>query len=251
MHARQGQGDFRFCHLVELIGLVFRPEPDPPRPSGSIEEPPARSATSARRRNHHERSGPGGGPRGGDLDADHRRSVGDAGLHETGAVVPAATPPSIVLLAPRTLPESPGGGGQLTVVRVDNDRPLRKVPSPGNTGSGGSPTGESPSSGAETTQLGGTVKRDALETPSGTGETADFPGASPERREEEFPRPSRRARSRMLSEQKGAYDRDLAAPAGNRRGVLRGRCRGWKGVSPAGPGTAMRDRSGPPLSRRR
>jgi hypothetical protein len=44
------------------------------------------------------------------------------------------------------------------VVRAGDGRPLRKVPAPGNTGSGGSPTGESLSSGAETTQLDGTVK---------------------------------------------------------------------------------------------
>ena len=40
----------------------------------------------------------------------------------------------------------------------------------------------------------------ASEDPSGNGETAASPGASPERRDEEFPRPSRRARSRMLPE---------------------------------------------------
>jgi len=43
------------------------------------------------------------------------------------------------------------------VVRAGNGRPLRKVPTPGHTGSGGSPTGESLSSGAETTQSDGTV----------------------------------------------------------------------------------------------
>jgi hypothetical protein len=35
---------------------------------------------------------------------------------------------------------------------------LRKVPAPGTTGAGGSPPGESPSNGAETTQSEGTVK---------------------------------------------------------------------------------------------
>ncbi len=40
----------------------------------------------------------------------------------------------------------------------------------------------------------------APEAPPGSGETADSPGASPDRREEESPRPSRRARSRMLPE---------------------------------------------------
>ena len=40
----------------------------------------------------------------------------------------------------------------------------------------------------------------APEIPSGYGETADSPGASPDRRDEPFPRPSRRARSRMLPE---------------------------------------------------
>jgi len=40
----------------------------------------------------------------------------------------------------------------------------------------------------------------ASEDPSGTGETADSPGASPDGRDEPFPRPSRRARSRMLPE---------------------------------------------------
>ena len=59
----------------------------------------------------------------------------------------------------------------------------------------------------------------ASEAPSGDDETADPPGASPERREEEFPRPSRRARSRMLSEQKGAYYRGRASPPNRRGGV--------------------------------
>lgn len=44
------------------------------------------------------------------------------------------------------------------MVRAGNGRPLRKVPSPGDTGLGGSPTGGSPSHGAETTQPDGTVK---------------------------------------------------------------------------------------------
>ncbi len=44
------------------------------------------------------------------------------------------------------------------MVRAGNGRPLRKVPSPGDMGSGGSPTGGSPSYGAETTQPDGTVK---------------------------------------------------------------------------------------------
>ena len=65
--------------------------------------------------------------------------------------------------------------------------PLRKVPSPGTAGVGGSPPGGSLSNGAETTQSEGTVKGIVSETPSENGETADSPGASPNGRNEDGP----------------------------------------------------------------
>ena len=81
-----------------------------------------------------------------------------------------------------------------------NGTPLRKVPTPKTTGAGGSPPGESPSSGAETTQPDGTVKaprrrfrRDLVKRPS-PREQALSDGMRP------VVRPSRRARSRMLPE---------------------------------------------------
>jgi len=116
----------------------------------------------------------------------------------------------------------PGGGGQLTVVRAGDGRPLRKVPSPGNTGSGGSPTGESLSSGAETTQPDGTVKtlcrrvrRDMVKRPTP--------------REQALTDGMKRFRDRRgeravecCPKRKGAYYHDLAAPASNRRCVIVG-----------------------------
>jgi|GEM_PF-1473776 len=109
----------------------------------------------------------------------------------------------------------PGGGGQLTVVRVGNGRPLRKVPTPGNTGSGGSPTGESLSSGAETTQPDGTVKvvhrrlhRDMVKRPTPREQAlTDGMRSFPDRRGE-------RAVECCL-EQNGAYNHDLAGPSGD------------------------------------
>jgi phospholipase C len=104
----------------------------------------------------------------------------------------------------------PGGGGQLTVVRAGNGRSLRKVPTPGNAGSGGSPTGESPSSGAETTQPDGTVKvthrrfhRDMVKRPTPREQAlTDGKRSFPDRRGE-------RAVECCL-EQNGAYYHDLA-----------------------------------------
>ena len=95
---------------------------------------------------------------------------------------------------------SPGGRGQLTVVASGNGAPLRKVPTPEATGAGGSPPGESLSNGAATTQPDGTVKamrrrfrRDLVKRPSPREQAL-----SDGRRL--VPRPSRRARSRMLPE---------------------------------------------------
>jgi len=107
------------------------------------------------------------------------------------------------------------------VDRVGNDRLLRKVPTSGNTGSGGNPTGESPSSGAATTQPGGTVMmphrrfhRDMMKRPSPRKQAlTGGMRRSPDRRGE-------RAVECCLN-QNGAYYHDLAAPAGNRRGVNR------------------------------
>jgi hypothetical protein len=85
----------------------------------------------------------------------------------------------------------PGDGGQLTVARGIRNGPLRKVPTPGATGAGGNPPGESASDGAETTQLGGTVKAlrwrilgDMLKRPP-SREQAQGDGRKP------APRPSR------------------------------------------------------------
>jgi len=106
------------------------------------------------------------------------------------------------------------------VGRAGNSRPLRKVPAPGNTGSGGSPTGESLSSGAETTQSGGTVKalrwrvhRDMVKRPT-PREQALTDGMKRFR-----DRRGERAVECCLK-QNGAYYHDLAAPASNRRGVF-------------------------------
>ena len=55
----------------------------------------------------------------------------------------------------------------------------------------------------------------APEHPSGSGETADSPGASPNGRDEPFSRPSRRARSRMLPETKRGLLPRPGRPVGN------------------------------------
>lgn len=120
----------------------------------------------------------------------------------------------------------PGGGGQLTVVRAGDGRPLRKVPAPGNAGSGGSPTGESLSSGAETTQLDGTVMatrrrihRDMVKRPTPREQAlTDGMNRFRDRRGE-------RAVECCLK-RNGAYYHDLAAP-GITPGALR--------ASPASP----------------
>ncbi len=108
------------------------------------------------------------------------------------------------------------------MIRAGDGASLRKVPTSGNTGSGGSPTGESPSSGAATTQSGGTVKvshrrirRDMVKRPSPRKQAlTDGMRSSPDRRGE-------RAVECCLN-QNGAYYRALAAPARNRRGVSPG-----------------------------
>src|SRR5580658_4972203 len=143
----------------------------------------------------------------------------------------SAFPPEGEAISPRgPLAPSPGGGGQLTVVRAGNGRPLRKVPTSGNTGSGGNPTGESPSSGAATTQPGGTVMvvhrrfhRDMVSRPlpRKRGLTGGM-RCSPDRRGE-------RAVECCLN-QNGAYYHDLAGSSGN-----------WRTAGPKtcvfGPGT--------------
>ena len=94
--------------------------------------------------------------------------------------------------------------------RAGDGRPLRKVPTSGNTGSGGSPTGESPSSGAATTQSGGTVRvshrrfrRDLVKRPSPRKQAlTDGMSGSRDRRGE-------RAVECCLN-QNGAYYHDLA-----------------------------------------
>ncbi len=106
------------------------------------------------------------------------------------------------------------------MVRAGNGALLRKVPTSGNTGSGGSPTGESPSSGADTTQSGGTVKvvhrrirREMVKRPTPRKQAlTDGMRRSRDRRGE-------RAVECCLN-QNGAYYHDLAVPAGNRRGVI-------------------------------
>ena len=116
------------------------------------------------------------------------------------------------------------------MVRAGNGRPLRKVPAPGNTGSGGNPTGESLSSGAETTQSGGTVKalrrrihRDMVKRPT-PREQALTDGMKRFR-----DRRGERAVECCLK-RNGAYYHDLAGPSGN-----------WRATGPGtrvlGPGT--------------
>jgi len=117
----------------------------------------------------------------------------------------------------RALPRPPGGGGQLTVVRVGNGALLRKVPTSGNTGSGGSPTGESPSSGAATTQSGGTVmvshrrfRWDMVKRPTPRKQAlTDGMTSSPDRRGERV--------VECCLNQNGAYYHDLAGTSGNWR----------------------------------
>ena len=101
--------------------------------------------------------------------------------------------------------------------RAGNGRLLRKVPSPGTVGAGGSPPGESPSNGAETTQSDGTVKmshrrlrRDLLKRPTPL-EQALMDGMKrfPDRRGERV--------VECCLKRKGAYYHDLAVPARNRR----------------------------------
>ena len=97
--------------------------------------------------------------------------------------------------------------------RAGNGRPLRKVPSPGNAGSGGSPMGESPSSGAETTQPGGTVKvmhrrfrRDMVKRPPPREQAlTDGMTSFPDRRGERV--------VECCLKRKGAYYYDLAGPS--------------------------------------
>ena len=105
------------------------------------------------------------------------------------------------------------------MVRAGNGRPLRKVPTPGDTGSGGSPTGGSPSYGAETTQPDGTVmvlhrrfRRDMMKRPP-PREQALVGGVRslPDRRGERG--------VECCLKRNGAYYHDLAAPASNRRCV--------------------------------
>ena len=120
--------------------------------------------------------------------------------------------------------------------RAGNGRPLRKVPTPGSTGSGGSPTGESPSSGAETTQPEGTRKvphrrfpRDMLKRPSPREQAlTDGRRSFPDRRGERG--------VECCLEQNGAYDHDLAGPSGDRR--------------TARPATSVAGRETPPLRAR-
>ena len=99
--------------------------------------------------------------------------------------------------------------------RTGNGRLLRKVPTSGTTGSGGSPTGESPSNGAETPQSGGTVKgppwrlhRNLLKRPPPRKQALKdgrrrFPDRQGERAVE------------CCLKQNGAYYHDLAGTSGN------------------------------------
>ena len=97
--------------------------------------------------------------------------------------------------------------------RAGDGRPLRKVPTSGNTGSGGNPTGESPSSGAATTQSEGTVMvphrrfpRDMVKRPPPRKQAlSGGVRRSPDRRGE-------RAVECCLN-QNGAYYHDLAGPS--------------------------------------
>ena len=100
------------------------------------------------------------------------------------------------------------------MTRAGNGRSLRKVPSPGNTGSGGSPTGESLSSGAETTQSGGTVmvvhrrfRRDMMKRPPPREQAlTDGMRSFPDRRGERG--------VECCLKRKGAYYYDLAGTPG-------------------------------------
>ena len=116
------------------------------------------------------------------------------------------------------------------MVRAGDGRLLRKVPSPGDTGSGGSPTGESPSSGAETTQPGGIVMRSPRKlhremvkrpTPREQALSDGVRGLHDRRGE--------RAVECCLK-QKGAYYCDLAGALGNWRAA-------GSGAKAPGPGT--------------
>ena len=180
---------------------------------------------SAGARDDPEGRAPAGVDRGSGIDGgDGRRVIRSsprAGSVAAAMLFPDESGSTGGFLPPRTVVPPPGGGGQLTVVRAGNGRPLRKVPAPGNAGSGGSPTGESPSSGAETTQPGGTgmtsrrrVHRDMVKRPTPREQAlTDGMNGFRDRRGE-------RAVECCLKPN-GAYYHHLAAPAGNRRGVRR------------------------------
>ncbi len=126
---------------------------------------------------------------------------------------------------------APGGGGQLTVPRPRKRSGAEESPHSGNQGGGRKPAGREPEPRSRHDTAGGYEESEQprrflpemLKRPS-PPEQARRPGMSA------VPRPARWARSRMLPEQNGAYDLDLAAPARNRRGVCPS-----KGVLAASP----------------
>src|SRR5579871_4761007 len=78
--------------------------------------------------------------------------------------------------------------------------PAEEGPHSGGHGGGWEPAGRESEQRSSNDTVRGHGEGAALEDPPGPGETAVSPGASPDRRDEPAPRPSRRARSRMLPE---------------------------------------------------
>jgi hypothetical protein len=97
--------------------------------------------------------------------------------------------------------------------------PAEETPHSGDRGSGREPAGREPEPRSRNDTARGYEDGVAPEIPPRHGETAVFPGASPERWEEEVSRPPRRARSRMLPKQDAGYSRHLAPPSSDRRWV--------------------------------
>ncbi len=130
----------------------------------------------------------------------------------------------------------PGGGGQLTVPRPRKGSGAEESPHSGNQGGGRKPAGREPEPRSRHDTAGGYEESEQprrflpemLKRPS-PPEQARRPGMSA------VPRPARWARSRMLSEQNGAYDLDLAAPGGNPRGVCSSRRHFRAGIERGAP----------------
>lgn len=156
--------------------------------------------------------------------------------------------PDTVIVSP-ALPCPPGGGGRPTVEMTGDRVPLRKVPTPEVTGAGLSPPGESPSSGAETTQPGGTRKASRRRIPL---DMVKRPTSREQALRDGRSRPRDRRGERGVEcrlKQNGAYYRHLARPSSDRRPAFssppNARPRSPCGKRRARPGSGRRGPSAP------